>query len=421
MDRAANTSSTLLRPPWLHLARAGWVLVALASSLVFVASASHLLRAPLPSCTAPEASCENVAFSQEDAEVARQMGLPVPVLIAMGFAIGLVARLSLALVGAFIFWRRSDDWLALLLSASLMTVLIEGAMPVAPWAAVILPALWFFGNLLFIPLPFVFPNGRFVPGWARWVVAPLIAGLSGVGAIAPAGPVAGLLWLVYLPLAAYAMIYRYLRVSTIVERQQTKWVLVGLLGSFVVVANWLLTSNLLPPSQPSPGRLVALLAGEALYLAGYLALSACILVAVMRYRLWDVDVIINRALVYGGLTGTLALAYLGSVVLLQGIFGALAPLGGRESPLAVVASTLMIAALFSPVRRRLQAIIDRRFYRRKYDAAQTLAAFGAVARDETDLDQLAGRLVGVIDETMQPASVTLWMRASEVARRPVAD
>jgi hypothetical protein len=143
-----------------------------------------------------------------------------------------------------------------------------------------------------------------------------------------------------------------------------------------------------------------------------LCLYAAVGIAILRYRLYDIDIIINRTLVYGPLTASLAMVYLGGVATTQALFRALTG-QDRLPQLAVVVSTLAIAALFAPLRRRIQNFIDRRFYRRKYDAARTLQEFSAKLRDEADLDELSGDLVRVVRDTMQPEHVSLWLRQTE--------
>jgi len=164
-----------------------------------------------------------------------------------------------------------------------------------------------------------------------------------------------------------------------------------------------------------PGVLYTLVSRTVYYLA-LLLVPLSIAIAILRYRLWEIDVLINRTLVYGSLTTLLALAYFGSVTATQAIFHSLTD--REEQPqLAIVVSTLVIAALFMPLRRRIQAFIDRRFYRRKYDARKTLEAFSAKLRDETDLDALSDDMVGVVRETMQPAHVSMWLRPDPGAKK----
>jgi hypothetical protein len=195
-------------------------------------------------------------------------------------------------------------------------------------------------------------------------------------------------------------VYRYRRVSDAAQRQQTKWVVLGVVA---VAAGYcmFLALNLLQSG------VLASLVGYTAGLLLLLLLPVSIVVAVLRYRLYEIDLLINRTLVYGALTATLVGVYVGTIVVLQGLLRALT---GQESQLAIVASTLAVAALFNPLRRRIQGFIDRRFYRRKYDARKTIEAFSAKLRDETDLDTLSDDLVGVIRETMQPAHVSLWLR-----------
>jgi hypothetical protein len=301
----------------------------------------------------------------------------------------------------------------MMLSGSLLTVLIEGGFQNAGLLSFLNAGLLTIGAALFYPLPFIFPNGRLEPSRLRWLIMPMLIIVS----LETAAPylTTGLdnltvgLTLVWSVLAVYAMVYRYLRISNALERQQTKWVLVGLSMILVIGLDWTLGNVFFPISQPSPGRVIALIVNMILYLGCYGFFAFSMLVAMLRYRLWDIDLIIRRTLVYSLLTGILALTYFGSIVLLQNILGSLT--GQAQSQLVTVISTLMIAALFFPLRSRVQNFIDRRFFRRKYDAAKTLAVFATLARDETDLAQLTQRLSEVVEETMQPESVGVWLMA----------
>jgi hypothetical protein len=257
--------------------------------------------------------------------------------------------------------------------------------------------------LLFV---YVFPDGHFVPRWARWlalvsimVFAPTILfpysslslwGHPLLNAVVSAGA---------LGTVALVQIYRYRLVSNFAQRQQTKWVVLGIVAAAVGYCMFLVL-NLLQ------GGILANLLGYSAALLLLFLLPISIVVAVLRYRLYDIDIIINRTLVYGSLTATLVALSFGGIVVLQRIFVLLT---GEQSTLAVVASTLLIAALFNPLRRRIQSVIDRRFYRKKYDARKALEAFSAKLRDETDLEALNNDLVGVVRETMQPAHVSLWL------------
>ncbi|HRX03312.1 MAG TPA: hypothetical protein P5148_09220, partial [Anaerolineae bacterium] len=202
-----------------------------------------------------------------------------------------------------------------------------------------------------------------------------------------------------------AQVQRYRRISTPTQRQQTKWIMFGLLCMFAMMVFWTIFVEMFP-LQPGRQRL-------ALYFSGLIqdifisVFPLAVAFSILRYRLWDIDLIIRRTLVYGALTLLLALVYFGSITLLSSLFSSIT---GQQSALAIVVSTLLIAALFTPLRRRLQDWIDRRFFRRKYNAEQVLAQFAVTARDETDLDALTTELVRVVQETLQPEHVSVWLR-----------
>jgi hypothetical protein len=198
-------------------------------------------------------------------------------------------------------------------------------------------------------------------------------------------------------ISAVSIAVRYRR-ATGEERRQIKW---------LVFAGVPLAAGWAAQNVTSGGGEPQLMFSYLLGITSLLGIPVAVGIAILRHHLYDIDLIINRTLVYGALTAMLVLVYLGGVVLLQQAFRALT---GHESQLAVVASTLTIAALFNPLRRRIQTFIDHRFYRRKYDARKTLEAFSTKLRDETDLDALNDDLVGVVRETMQPTHLSLWLR-----------
>jgi hypothetical protein len=205
--------------------------------------------------------------------------------------------------------------------------------------------------------------------------------------------------------SAASLVLRYRRAGSVV-REQIKWIAFAALFVGVQFMIDIGASVLLVPTTASrePQWLAVL---DQVGFVSFASVPIAVGIAVLKYRLYDVDVIINRALVYAPLSVTLALIYVGGVVGMQALFRALT---GQESTLAVVASTLAIAALFNPLRRRVQALVDRRFYRRKYDAAKTLSAFNSRLREETDLDSLGEEVLGVVRETMQPEHASLWLR-----------
>jgi hypothetical protein len=246
---------------------------------------------------------------------------------------------------------------------------------------------------------------------AAFSPGPIIIGLSairnplGIEGLPNAYKAVQALMLVLLAVSVVSLLMRRLYARG-VERQQTKW--------FTYTSAVAASGAILEYIISEPLELVWLgRVGHALVLVGLAGIPISMGIALTRYRLYEIDLIINRTLVYGSLTATLVALYFGGIVVLQRIF---VTLTGQQSTLAVVASTLAIAALFVPLRRRVQGFVDRRFYREKYDARKTLEAFSAKLREETDLEALNNDLVGVVRETMQPAHVSLWLRPDTVPK-----
>ncbi len=357
-----------------------------------------------------------------DVETLRRLGLSLDFYAWFDIGVYLVVLLSYVIVGSVLFWRKSDDPMALLASISLVL------FPVAFGSNVLgtLPAAWMLpagivellGNVCLGFFFAIFPNGRFVPRWTAWLMVVWIIYWF-VSLFFPNSALANS-WLFFFPLPGVALclialqVYRYRRVSTPVQRQQTRWVVAGFAFSFgpLVITNTL-EFALLAQLFPKSALLIMLVQWPFELLLLLFPIS--IAFAILRYRLWDIGVLINRTLVYGALTITLGLIYAGLVIgsqsLLHGFIG-------PTNDVAIVISTLAIAALFQPLRHRLQNLIDRRFYRHKYNAAKVLSAFSATLRNEVDLATLSEQLVTVVEETMQPAHVSLWLRKTGRAEAP---
>ncbi|WP_423223194.1 hypothetical protein [Candidatus Amarolinea aalborgensis] len=316
------------------------------------------------------------------------------------------------LLAWFVFWQRSADSVAYIFSLILLMALtgdrfqvVFAASTTAQSLDLIFAAL---SSTLLIWLFYVFPDGRFVPRWTRWAAVAVAAVQLGriffeEAYMARGFPVMGLFMLT----GAFAQVCRYRSISDPIQRQQIKWVVFGLAITLVPMGVILAAVGIFGLDL-FEGNSAAETLGLLVWIGFLIVFPLSIVVSILRYRLWDIDVVIRKTLVYTVLTALLALVYVGSVILLQGLVGTLT--GVEQSTLAVVVSTLAIAAIFTPLRRRIQDVIDRRFYRKKYDAQQVLAQFALTAQDETDLDALTGELARVVQETLQPEQVSVWLR-----------
>lgn len=326
-------------------------------------------------------------------------------------------------IAALILWKAQGEWFRWFTAFILIFIPGGGlftftlASQIGFWFVSAGAVLW----PLFLLYLYLFPNGKAAPSWTRWPMGFivgvhllfLIAGLIPFASDMPA-EFWSALETVGIPiifsgfvLILFSQIYRYMRVSNQIERAQTRWVIVGL----AVIVLSLLALPLVT------GRFDVM--NDSGYLGDIDSLVMILIpitigVSVLRFHLFDIDVIIRRTLQYTLVTGLLVLVYFGSIVVLQSIFHALT---GDDSQVAIVISTLGIVALFNPIRHRIQVFVDRRFYRSKYDAARALSAFSQTARAEVELSQLVGALIGVIDETVYPEKVSLWLSDQSGVKR----
>ncbi len=396
---------------WLVLARVVWIAVVVLILALFVASIPAFTALLQNACTTAACYALIPPYSMKQYQAA---GLSVNFVLIYSYALTVFALLAFLAIGAVIFWLKSHDFMAFYTSFALVTF----AMTFNSGSLLgLVPAWWlpiqiisFFGSVAFGTFLYLFPNGRFVPRWMRWLVGGWVI-YSGVVYFFPDSWLntfwfTDLLFAGLLVSLLVAQVYRYRQVSSQVERQQTKWVVFGMSICVIglVLVNLLYFSN--PLSLFHSGPLSDLIVGTVLQVF-VLLIPLSIAFAILRSRLWDIDIIINRTLVYGTLTLLLTAVYVGLVIGLQALLRGII---SQDNSVAIVISTLVAFFIAQPLRKRIQAFIDRRFYRSKYDTAKTLAAFSATLRHEVDLDDLNRQLVAVVQETMQPTHVWLWVR-----------
>lgn len=434
--------STRLQGHLRIISRAGWLILVATLLVPFAVGIplrfNHLMQLarpedlPLVTGLPPELETTFTArLGVEEAEALRTLGM------SQSAYAGYILFFDIALVilgtaaGFLIFWRRSENWIALWISSIVIFIGTNGVSLVTPTLGLVWPSwfllsmfLGFFGMVSNLYIFFLFPDGQFVPQWTQRIAAGftgLIVGISlyvtfiilkyGAGQavsvfIAVFFSIVILIWLGLLGVGIASQIYRYQRVSGSTQRQQTKWVAVGLaavtLGVVINSGIWLASSQVSGLQRVAWNLVRAPLVNLFLGL-----LPMTLAFSIFRYKLWDIDLIIRRTIIYGTLTAFVGTIYFGGIVLFQSIFTGV---GGQQPEIVIVLSTLAIAALFNPLRRRVQDFIDRRFYRKKYNAEQALARFATIARDEVDMDKLAEALIGVVEETVQPERVSLWLK-----------
>ncbi len=411
----SNAANTRLSGSRLILARVTWIAVVTLIVALFLVMLPAYYTFLQTVCTG--ATCGPTQPTPDSAQGIQKLGLSLGAYATFTLALTLASELLCIAVSAVIFWRKSDDWMALLVALGgvalgilYVTFTLQGSHSAWQVLAIVLTVL---GNGAFFLVGSLFPHGRFVPRWTRWLLPCwVVSGLAFLffHDVSFMYLAYKLVWLGVVVLLVIALFYRYRYASSPLQRQQTKWVIYGASVAGIIEVGLTMPLYLFP-SLGQAGSFYQLVIAPAYILVVFIV-PLSLGLAILRYRLYDIDLLINRTLVYGMLTVLLALVYVCLVIGLQSLVHLFT---GQvsQSPVVIVASTLAIAALFQPLRYRIQRVIDRRFYRRKYDATKTLEAFSATLRNEVDLSQLREHLLAVVEETMQPASVWLWLRKPE--------
>ena len=424
LNQPTMITPSLGTSPKLRLARAASLALGLLTLALTLTGAFFYFESLVNDCFVT--SCELGLLDAPNRLEIEAIGLSVPVYSALILLIELVYVAVHFAVAALLFVRAPNNGVALLGAVFLVAWggtfgnIASSLSDAYPAYDILVTLVGWVGVTALFAFFSIFPSGHFVPRHMRtiliaWAVVGLVIQLGDDDA-----PITDNLLLLcgtvfsffgFLASLVFAQTYRYFRVSSPTQRQQTRWVVFGLAIALTGLSVLMMVAAFFDP-LPEPRALTSLLF-HAVFHAVNLFIPLSLLAAILQSRLWSIDIIIRRTLIYAALTGALAGFYLLSVFLLQGLLQLLT--GETRGELVTVVSTLAIAALFFPVRAYVQEQIDRRFYRRKYDAIKTVAAFGATLRDEVDLGDLLDHLLEVVDETMQPLHVSLWLPQDRTA------
>ena len=405
---------------WLRLARLLAFILAIALSILaiytYIASAIMVIRNP--ALILPGGSIWNI---QQLHQALAGLGLPVNFYAFFALGLNLIFSLVFIASGWLILFRKNQDWYSLYL-ALLLLGWAHGygtsiSMPeVSTWVTAVEPYFaWLLWPGLF-SLLYLFPSGHIIPRWTRWFLY-ILGFFVAYGLIITIFniPIANFLYALpfiftVLIVGAYAQYYRYRHVGQL-ERQQIKWVVLALILFVIFFIGFALLINVAGLGDSIKFSLTIALIFQIISFVfntiAFMGIPISIALAMLRYRLWDVDIVIRRTLVYGALTLILALVFFVGVTLLQALF---VTITHQKSAISIIVSTLAIYVLFNPLRIRIQNTIDRRFFRSKYDAQKMLERFAAAARNEVELEQLTVHLLDVVNETIQPQQASLWLR-----------
>ncbi|MDE3229130.1 MAG: hypothetical protein KGO05_04555 [Chloroflexota bacterium] len=396
----------------LLLARTLWIALAAIQLLSFASTVPGYFSLADHPCAS------NCALTLQERHILSGAGIAPQSYVLTLLALKALSVLVAAIMATLLFVRRSRAWLALVAAYVILIIPPSTALDLGPavttsaqMTAFRLPlvadiALGSIQSAAILGLFLLFPSGRFIPRWTWLLLVGFLIYQETYAVWAATQNALALGWIVFFVAVTVNIAYRYRRVSSPLERQQTKWVIAGFVVFMSVsLAFWL------PPFTPL-GATIYTPMSHIVYTLCLMIMPLTFFIAIQRYRLYDIDVLIRRTLIYGAVSVILAATY---AIVVSGAQFLLLRVGGQRgsaSQLTIVVTTLLIAALFLPLRQRIQRLVDRRFYRRHYDAERTLARFGASLRNYVDLDQITAELAEVVDDTMQPAHVSLWLRGN---------